>query len=66
MRVSVAPLASCPLPVDNKKAPPHQRGGTNKVLFSSEPPTSKDVLGAGREGRPRLLGATLAKRVSAE
>ena len=29
MRVSVAPLASRPLPVDNKKAPPHQRGSTN-------------------------------------
>lgn len=59
-------MAVAPVYVDNKKVPPHQRNSTNKVLFSFRTPTRKDVLGAGREGRPRLLGATLAKRVSAE
>ena len=44
----------------DKKVPPHQRGGTNKVLFSSEP-TGKLVSAAPAFPLP---SATLAKRVS--
>lgn len=42
MRVSVAPLASCPLPVDNKKVPPHQRDSTDLgSCGASKPPKAK-------------------------
>lgn len=59
-------MAVVPAYVDKKNGAAPSKKQQQPSLIQLRTPTSKDALGAGREGRPRLLGATLAKRVSAE